>query len=67
MKTQPIAPAFAPKIQREYPTLSGLTKREYFAAAAMQGLCANESCAGFDEIALDAVKHADALIAALNK
>lgn len=50
----------------------GLTKREYFAALAMQGLCANSSFTWAinqdpqEEIAALAVAHADALIAALN-
>lgn len=54
-------------------TYSGLTKREAFAMAAMQGMCAD----GFYDVndptgrpaqrcANAAVRHADALIAALN-
>lgn len=49
----------------------GLTKREYFAAMAMQGLLVGASvgCAGSEpeDIARDACKTADALIAELNK
>ena len=56
----------------------GLTKREYFAALAMQGLLANSyqqdfcnqtplSLANNSEIATIAVLQADALIAELNK
>jgi hypothetical protein len=47
----------------------GLTKREQFAAMAMQGLCANEHVTALDQsyIAKFAVMHADALIEALNK
>lgn len=49
----------------------GLTKREYFAAMAMQGLCANSheaiGVAPSDKIAKWSVKQADALIAALAK
>lgn len=49
-------------------TKTGLTKREAFAMAAMQGLCGNPriefNCAILSEFA---VKQADALIAALNK
>lgn len=46
----------------------GLSKREHFAAMAMQGFCTN----GTDNICLDyysqmAVKHADALLAALEE
>ncbi len=47
----------------------GLTKREYFAALAMQGLLATESEPGNAyprDIADMAVRRADALIAALN-
>lgn len=48
----------------------GLTKREYFAAMAMQGLCANghsweEDCS--NSRASRAVTQADALITELNK
>jgi len=51
----------------------GLTKREYFAAMAMQGLLAmlsnsNPTTGGFYETtALESVRLADALIAELNK
>lgn len=46
----------------------GLTKREYFAAMAMQGLCSHEEIGLESEtkIAKVAVRQADALIAALN-
>lgn len=51
----------------------GLTKRELFAAMAMQGLCANPetyaaaSNASEDEIARWSVQQADALLAALER
>ena len=45
---------------------TGLTKREYFAAMAMQGLLANDSGL-ITSKARDAVKAADALIEELNK
>lgn len=46
----------------------GLTKREYFAAMAMQGLISGRPDAGCDApgYAADAVRYADALLAALN-
>ena len=44
----------------------GLTKREYFAAMALQGLLANDS-ALITSKARDAVQAADALIEILNK
>jgi hypothetical protein len=48
----------------------GLTKREHFAALAMQGMLANPtpqmSQADFIKIARWSVKHADALIEELN-
>lgn len=44
----------------------GLTKREYFAALAMQGLM-DYSSKSFTDNAKDAVRQADALIAALNE
>lgn len=47
----------------------GLSKREYFAAMAMQGITANTVLAEFDfpKLAEWSVKQADALIEALNK
>lgn len=44
----------------------GLTKREYLAALAMQGLLANE-IQGFRTTADDAVRAADCLIDSLNR
>jgi len=46
----------------------GLTVRAYFAAKAMQGLCGNVQMDPYklNLIATMAVRHADALIAALN-
>ena len=49
---------------------TGLTKREYFAAMAMQGFASKEGSqteSGAGAAALYAVKFADALIAELNK
>jgi glycerol kinase len=48
---------------------TGLTKREYFAAMAMQGILSNEdnSYETAEDKAETAVKSADALIEALNK
>lgn len=49
---------------------SGLTKREFFAAMAMQGLCANSVPGGhheFEFLTKEAVKYADSLITQLNK
>lgn len=47
----------------------GLTKREYFAALAMQGLCADPTSEAIPQkfIARSAVELADALIAELEK
>lgn len=48
----------------------GLTKREYFAAMAMQGLCANSIPGGHhhpEARAKEAVQNADALLAELEK
>lgn len=48
--------------------LSGLTKREHFAALAMQGLAADPSFDGYaKELSEMAVDLADELIKALNK
>ena len=49
--------------------LTGLTKREYFAAMAMQGLCANSIAGSHNKpsnLAIDAVVYADALLKELN-
>jgi hypothetical protein len=46
----------------------GLTKREYFAAMAMQGLLANSTSSGhIRSCALDSVDAADALLLALER
>lgn len=47
--------------------LDGMTKREYFAAMAMQGLVAYTDNWKPDTVACMARQHADALIAELNK
>ena len=46
---------------------SGLTKREYFAAMALQGLCAQGGYGSPETIATDAVGYADSLSAELEK
>ncbi len=45
----------------------GLTKREYFAAMAMQGLCAGGIASGITGIAVNAIHLADATLAELEK
>ena len=46
----------------------GLTKREYFAAKAMEGLLANPNVEmNWNPLAKESVAQADALIAALNE
>ncbi|MGB5972696.1 MAG: hypothetical protein WBG38_05230 [Nodosilinea sp.] len=44
----------------------GLTKREYFAAMAMQGLLASGADLNSSALACDAVEHADKLVKYLN-
>jgi hypothetical protein len=48
------------------PAAPGLTKREYFAAIALEGFLARGLLGSNDQIAECAVRQADALIAALN-
>ena len=62
-------PAFPNGLDSPHVDPSGLTKRELFAAMAMQGLlAANEAeTQTFGDIAEDAVRMTDALIAELNK
>jgi hypothetical protein len=55
--------AFPRKIGEQAP---GLTKREYFAAKALQGLLADPSTIISKNVAEDAVKLADHLIKALS-
>ena len=47
--------------------VQGLTKREYFAAMALQGLLSNPSECPLSGYASDAIKAADELIKALNE
>lgn len=58
-------PAY-PVQDSKFDTAYGLTKREYFAALAMQGILARTGN-GSTSTAESAVKHADALIEQLNK
>jgi hypothetical protein len=68
MKTEPNDSVNINKLG--FPTKEGLTKREYFAALAMQGLCSqNENTkptAGHYKLAKASVLMADTLISALN-
>jgi len=61
---EPINPVDATE---ENPASSGMTKREEFAKAAMQGILAERSTLPTPaNVATDAVAHADALINQLN-
>jgi hypothetical protein len=67
METKKNESAF-PIIAKDYIIDGGLTKREYFAAMALQGLLTdNESPNSREEFAGYAVKFADALIEELSK
>lgn len=63
--------AVHPVEQFQHYSSFGLTKREYFAAMAMQGILADRDNQGYSgnilAIAHDAVKMADELIAQLNQ
>ncbi|GHT09059.1 hypothetical protein FACS189426_06310 [Bacteroidia bacterium] len=48
-------------------TSEGLTKREYFAGLAMQGLLSDPNVVNIDKIAYNAVRCADALLEELSK
>ena len=64
--TKPNAPINSiPDLNNHPSEWYGLTKREYFAAMAMQGLLANKF--SHYQLAEKAVIHADALIKALNE
>ena len=66
-KTKSNAPAFPVDGNGIHAPELGLTKREYFAAIAMQGLLSNPSECPLSGYANDAVKAADELIKALNE
>jgi hypothetical protein len=68
MKTDPKEPIYPEKDWANVPTF-GLTKREYFAAMAMQGLCSDVSLTIHKtplEVAHIATVYAEALIEELN-
>ena len=65
MRTKANNSAF-PIIAEDYIIDGGLTKREYFAVLALQGLLANDSALITSKV-IDAVKAADALIEELSK
>lgn len=71
--TRPSDPAFAtsPMILPNgegYRAFVGLTKREYVAAMAMQGLLAcPESCPSVEALSQASIIYADALLSALSK
>ena len=65
METKPNEPINIVEYNNNYIS-TGLTKREYFAAMALQGLLANDSGL-ITSKARDAVKAAEALIEILNK
>lgn len=71
MKTNPNDSAFAAFVDNGHyednMLIEGLSKREYFAAAAMQGIISKPHEMDPDAVAECAVGYADALTAALNK
>lgn len=54
-----------PVLDNQFEDNKGLTKREYFAGLAMQGMASNDLT--YEDIAHDAVKMADALLKELDK
>jgi hypothetical protein len=54
-----------PIVDNQFEDNKGLTKREYFAGLAMQGMVMSDL--KFEDMAHDAVKMADALLAELRK
>ena len=54
-----------PILDNQFEDNKGLTKREYFAGLAMQGMSSSDLT--YEDIAHDAVKMADALLAELDK
>ena len=66
METKPNEPIHTIEYNNNYIS-NGLTKREYFAAMALQGLLADRKLGSIQEHAEYAVKLADALIEELSK
>lgn len=70
---EPAFPTIASRDEDLFFSLPGLTKREYFAGLAMQGICAAKDEVGelihhgYEWIAISSVKVADALLAELEK
>ena len=62
-------PAMPPNAGWEHPQAKGLTKREYFAGLAMQGILASDTSGSvkMDICVKISVEHADALLAELEK
>ena len=54
-----------PILDNQFEDNKGLTKREYFAGLAMQGMASSDLT--YEDIAHDAVKMADAILAELDK
>lgn len=65
--SKPDSAAFPYLDSQGYLLEPGLTKRELFAAIALQGLLANGADGAIGDYATDAVKYADALIQELNE
>lgn len=66
----PISKEDANEYSEELPINTGLTKREYFAAMAMQGIlasCFKSFNPNPQDVAEDSIIFADALLTALNK
>ena len=67
MKNEPAFPRLGLNIQDQstgefVPHDPGMTLRDYFAAKAMQGFCANPNLRGSDWMPADAYKIADAML-----
>ena len=68
MATSSHNPAFPTSPIGSVPGREGMTKREYFAAAALQGILANSSqLASADHTASLAIEYADKLLEKLNQ
>lgn len=65
-KDKPAYPIYDPEFVRDNDISTGLTKREYFAAKALQGLLADGRYA-VQDACIDAINYADTLLDLLNK
>jgi len=66
-KDQPVYPIVSKEFIRPNDEYLGLTKREYFAIMALQGILANPNRGANSDCSIVALEYADGLLSLLNK